>query len=322
MDSFSRDDRDKHLITRGNVDGIVSAALFLSVFPSAKVTFVTSPAAGARVVARDHSSSAIYLSDLALVPELEARICEANERSEVVAFDHHQQHDSPVRKMMILREGMSAASIMYHYFHIGSRYKGLVAIADMVEFCDTPLLREMSALYGLSKIEEEARTLDFSWRLDIDDDSYRMQAALHLSRGSWPSEVSCVRRRYLQVLNEQRWPKALARVKSNMRIRGSAAILHSRDKNRSLYGFGTRALVEVAKEKGCAYAVMINERRQHSSVSMRGLQPGGVNLGRFVEDFTLEHGLEGGGHPTSAGARIPVQVTGLFLDRFMAISAR
>jgi nanoRNase/pAp phosphatase (c-di-AMP/oligoRNAs hydrolase) len=47
-----------------------------------------------------------------------------------------------------------------------------------------------------------------------------------------------------------------------------------------------------------------------------------VNLGRFVEDFTAIHGLEGGGHPTSAGARIPVETTDLFLDQFVGLTNR
>ena len=321
MESLSRDDRDKHLITRGNVDGIVSAALFLGVFPSSKISFVTSPSAGAKVLAMDESSSMIYLSDLALVPELEARMCEAQDRAEVVSIDHHQAHVSPAEDMVVVQQGVSAAAVLYQHFHLNGQYKKLVAIADMVEFCRTPLLGEMEALHGAKKIEDEARTLDFSWRLDIDDDLYRLQAATHLSQGVWPSEVGMIKRRYLQVVNEQRWPKALARVEGNMKVRGSMGLLHCRDKNRSLYGFGTRALVEVAREHGCSYAVMVNERKQHSSVSMRGLSPGGVNLGRFVEDFTDEFGVEGGGHPTSAGARIPVETTDLFLQRFISISS-
>jgi nanoRNase/pAp phosphatase (c-di-AMP/oligoRNAs hydrolase) len=56
-------------------------------------------------------------------------------------------------------------------------------------------------------------------------------------------------------------------------------------------------------------------------VSLRGLTPGGVNLGRFVEEFTDVYGVEGGGHPTSAGARIPVETTDLFLQRFISISS-
>lgn len=322
MDSFSRDDRDKHLITRGNVDGIVSAALFLSIYPSSKVSFVTSPSAGARTLAMDNISSTVYLSDLALVPELEARMCEACERMDVVAFDHHQAHDSPADGMLLVQEGMSAASVLFRHFRLNDQFRKLVAIADLVEFCRTPLLRDMEEYHGVKKVADEARVLDFSWRLDIDDDVFRAQAAMHLSRGVWPSEVGSIKRRYLQVVNEQRWPKALARVEGNMCVRGSAGILHCRDKNRSLYGFGTRALVEVAREKGCAYAIMVNERRQHSSVSMRGMDPDGVNLGRFVEEFTDTYGVEGGGHPSSAGARIPVETTDLFLQRFIAISSR
>jgi len=323
MDSFSRDHREKHLITRGNVDGIVSAAMFLSAFPGSRVTFVTSPNAGARIMAMDRVSSEIYLADLAMVPELEQVILAASERSEVVAFDHHQPHEAPsLNGHLVIREGMSAASVLYHHLGLPSKLRRLVAIADLVEFCDTPLLEEQIAIHTKKRIEEEAKTLDFSWRLDIDDDAYRSQAALHLSQGLWPSEVGVIRRRYLQVVNEQRWPKALARVESHMRIRGPACVLHCKDKNRSLYGFGTRALVEVARDHRCDYAVMVNERKAHSSVSLRCLSSEGINLGRFAEEFTEDHGLEGGGHPTSAGARIPVEETDRFLNDLIFLASR
>ena len=42
----------KELITRGNLDGIVSAAAFLRRYPSATVRFVTSPAAAAPLLER------------------------------------------------------------------------------------------------------------------------------------------------------------------------------------------------------------------------------------------------------------------------------
>jgi nanoRNase/pAp phosphatase (c-di-AMP/oligoRNAs hydrolase) len=75
--------------------------------------------------------------------------------------------------------------------------------------------------------------------------------------------------------------------------------------------------VEVALRRGCRYALMINERKIHSSISMRGMCSNGTNLGRFVEDFTAIHGLEGGGHPSSAGARIPVESTNMFVEEFV-----
>jgi oligoribonuclease NrnB/cAMP/cGMP phosphodiesterase (DHH superfamily) len=323
MDSFSRDDRDRHLITRGNVDGIVCASLFLRMFPHARVSFVTSPTAGARILSMDQNSSNVVLADLALIPELEKGIREILPEREVIVIDHHQPHaTSAVQSILVVREGMSAASVLYHHLGLDDEMRKLVAIADLMEYCETDLLEEEIEAHGLKKVFDEARVLDFSWRLDIGDDLFRAQASARLSRGVWPSEVGMIKRRYLQVVNEQRWPKALARVSSNLLIRGETAVLESHDKNRSLYGFGTRALVEVARKKGCNYAVMVNQRKQHSSVSLRSLRPDGVNLGRFVEDFTAIHGLEGGGHPSSAGARIPVETTDRFLDQFVSLTNR
>ncbi len=324
MDSFSRDHREKHLITRGNVDGIISAAMFLAAYPGSRVSFVTSPTAGGRLLALDHASTEVFLADLAIVPELEASMYDASSRASVLAFDHHQPNrcSGEVADMLVIEEGMSAASVLYHHLGLNGKMRKLAAIADLVEFCDTDLLREQAAIHGQDRLDEEARILDFSWRLEIDDDLFRAQASQHLSNGAWPSEVGTIRRRYLQVQNEQRWPRALARVESQMTILGPACVLQCHDKNRSLYGFGTRALVHVALERGCDYAVMVNQRKMHTSVSLRGLAPDCVNLGRFVEDFTEEHGLEGGGHPSSAGARIPVETTDAFLDELIMAATR
>jgi oligoribonuclease NrnB/cAMP/cGMP phosphodiesterase (DHH superfamily) len=271
----------------------------------------------------DQSSSNVVLADLALVPDLEKGIMEIMPEREVITIDHHQPHaTSEVQSTLVVRGGMSAASVLYHHLGLDGEMRKLVAIADLMEYCETDLLEEEIEVHGLKRVFDEARVLDFSWRLEIGDDLFRTQASARLSRGVWPSEVGMIKRRYLQVVNEQRWPKALARVSSNLLIRGETAVLESHDKNRSLYGFGTRALVEVARKKGCNYAVMVNQRKQHSSVSLRGLRPDGVNLGRFVEDFTAIHGLEGGGHPTSAGARIPVETTGRFLNEFVSLTNR
>ena len=38
-----------------------------------------------------------------------------------------------------------------------------------------------------------------------------------------------------------------------------------------------------------------------------------MNLGQFVADFTSEHGVVGGGHPHSAGAKIPTKAVPDFL---------
>jgi oligoribonuclease NrnB/cAMP/cGMP phosphodiesterase (DHH superfamily) len=319
MDSLSRDDREKHLITRGNVDGIVSAAIFLNRYPASRVSFITSPTAGARALSMDHTSNEIYLADVALVPDVAEAMATRRDRQKVFLIDHHPTpNDSCPHGVKVINEGMSAAGVMYHFLSSPNRLKKIVAIADLVEYFETPILAEMMHDNGQQKVCEESRVLDFSWRLNIEDDSFRMQAAQHLSQGLWPSQVGPIKRRYTQVVNEQRWPKALARARSGLRVRGSVGIFDGTDKNRSLYGFGTRAIVEVAIRRGCRYAMMVNERKIHSSISIRSMCLDGTDVGGFVEYFTALHGLEGGGHPSSAGARIPVQSTHRFVDEFVS----
>ena len=318
MDSLSRDDREKHLITRGNVDGIVSASIFLNRYPNSRVSFITSPTAGARALSRDFTSKEIYLADVALVPDVAEAMATRKDRQKVFLIDHHPTPNDPcLNGIKVINEGMSAAGVLYHFLNSSNSMKKLVAIADLVEYFETPILAEIIGDNGQQKVYEESHILDFSWRLNIEDDYFRMQAALHLSEGLWPSQVGPIKRRFVQVVNEQRWPKALARAQSGMFVRGNVGIFDGTDKNRSLYGFGTRAIVEVAMRRGCRYALMINERKMHSSISMRGMCANGTNLGRFAEDFTAIHGLEGGGHPSSAGARIPVERTSMFVEEFV-----
>jgi oligoribonuclease NrnB/cAMP/cGMP phosphodiesterase (DHH superfamily) len=192
-----------------------------------------------------------------------------------------------------------------------------VAVADLVEYMPTPLLDEEMRRFGRQRVDQESMVLDFAWRLIIDDDRFRYITAKALSQGVWPSQVDSVRRRYTQVVNEKRWPRALAKVDSSIKVRGPLGIMDDMDHNRTLYGFGTRALVEVAHRRGCDYAVMINPRGKYSSVSVRGIARDSVDLGRFVADFTSENGVDGGGHPKAAGARIPTGSGELFLEHLL-----
>jgi hypothetical protein len=321
LDSLSRDDRDKHLITRGNVDGLVSAAVFLSRHPLSRVSFVTSPRAGAIELAKDRISNEIYLVDIALTPDVLRSAEGCNEGQNVHAIDHHPTSNAEdLKGVKVVEEGMSAAGVLYHHLNASTHLKKLVAIADQVEYCDTELLHDMLRKHGSQKMDEEAKMLDFSWRLDIEDDLFRLVAAKHLAEGSWPSQVPSIKSRYIQVVNERRWPKALARVKAGLEINGNVAILASHDKNRSLYGFGTRALVEMATRRGCRYALMLHERKDTVSVSVRGMSRNGLDVGGFVEWFTAVHGMEGGGHHSSAGARIPIPMEHRFVDEFVSAS--
>jgi RecJ-like exonuclease len=306
LEYLSRDGRGRHLVTRGNVDGIVSAALYLSVFPCARLSFITSPKAAARAVSMDQASDELCLVDVALTPDvLEAMECSRRARRFLVVDHHPSTKRGENRFQVAYGEGVSAANVLYHHLQASQHLKKLVAIADMIEYCGTDVVREVGRKHGLQRLDEESKILDFSWRLEIDDDAFRASAARHLGQGAWPSQVDSIRMRYVRVLNENRWPKALARIRSGIHVRDGIGIFRNDDHNRSLYGFGTRALVEVASRRGCEYALMMNDRRESCSISLRRMSPDGVDLGTFVEEFTRSHGLDGGGHRTAAGARIP-----------------
>ena len=112
-----------------------------------------------------------------------------------------------------------------------------MAVADLVEYMPTPLLDQEMRRYGSQRVDQESMVLDFSWRLIIEDDRFRYSAAKLLAQGLWPSQVDLIKRRYIQVVNEKRWPRALAKVDSALKVRGPLGIMDEMDRNRSLVRF-------------------------------------------------------------------------------------
>lgn len=327
-----RDDRRFHLITRGNVDGIVSAAFFTARIPTIRVSFVTSSSAALDVLRRDIQSREFYVVDLGATPELLKNFHEKAKAGIRVHFlDHHQQSEDHAnsgdeRVESVARQGVSAATLAHEFLGLDGAHEHLAALADLVEYCDSPVLGRVESQHGRERLAHEARILDYAWRLEVDDDRFRLTAARKLAAGAWPSEVPEIHRRYLQVLNEGRWERALDKVRSRLVVRNRIGVLRFGRYRTSLYGFGTRALSHVAEEQGCTVAVLINSRKELSSVSLRGVGgeyaapgPGPLNLGRFVEDFTLEFGLTGGGHPSSAGAKIHTRDVPTFLQQIYCL---
>jgi hypothetical protein len=122
------------------------------------------------------------------------------------------------------------------------------------------------------------------------------------------------------MVNENRWLKAQERVRSRVVLRNNVALLHFGKRKPSLLGFGTRALTSVAREQGAAVAMLVNRRRDQASIALRATGETDLNLGLFVENFTTRYGVVGGGHPTSAGAKIHARHLGLFMDEVITIA--
>jgi single-stranded-DNA-specific exonuclease len=305
------DDRKVHFLTRGNVDGIVSAALWLSVEPNLKVSFVPSGDVAVDVMRRDISSEHLILADLGLTPRLLKTFNDkANLPQRITYLDHHLGSQEMAGEIapnveQYIDTKTSAAGVVRDHLRLGSEFDHLVALADKVEYMDTPLLERVCAEHGRARMDQEARILDFAWRQKVEDDRFRYYAARNLAKGHWPSEVSEVKGRYLQIVNEGRWEKALLRVRERIQIKHEVALLQFGRRKPSLFGFGARAVSEVARQSGAKVAALVNRRPDTSSVSLRRTNPSELDLGALAKEFTQIHGIVGGGHPQSAGAKIP-----------------
>lgn len=323
------DSRSVHVITRGNVDGIVSSSFVFAVHPDARVSYVPSATSAVEILRKDLSTRHFYLIDVGLTPKLIKTLnLKRRTGQRVTLIDHHQQtalyaHELDGHVDVVFGEGGSAAGAALDHFEtygleVTASLARLAAIADLIEYGTSRHLMASLPRFGLDRLEEEAEHLDFSWRLEIEDDRFRAMTGRKLARGAWPSEVSEVKRRYLQMVNENRWLKAKERVRSRVVMRNNVALLHFGKRKPSLLGFGTRALTSVAREEGASIALLVNRRKDLASIALRVTGPTPLNVGRFVEEFTREHGVVGGGHPTSAGAKIQARCLPLFLDELLA----
>ena len=326
--SFS-DHRAIHVITRGNVDGIVSSSFCFAIHPDARVSYVPSATSAVDLLRKDLSTRHFILVDVGLTPKLTKTLNQKARMGQKVTFiDHHQQtamhaNELDARIELVVAEGGSAAGAALDHFQAQglitptAEMSRLAAIADIVEYGTSKHLMAAAGEFGYARLEEEAEHLDFSWRLEIEDDRFRAMSARRLAKGVWPSEVPDVKQRYLQMVNENRWLKAQERVRSRVVFKNNVALLHFGKRKPSLLGFGTRALTSVAREAGASVAVLVNRRKDQSSIALRATGPTDMNLGLFVEQFTSVHGIVGGGHPTSAGAKIPSRALALFLDEIL-----
>lgn len=323
------DSRRVHVITRGNVDGIVSSSFVFAVHPDARVSYVPSATSAVDILRKDLSTRHFFLIDVGLTPKLIKTLnLKARTGQRVTLIDHHQQtaiyaHELGPHVEVVFGEGGSAAGAALDHFEtrgleVTDDLQRLAAIADLVEYGTSHHLLNAIDRFGSERLEEEAEHLDFSWRLEIEDDRFRAMTGRKLARGVWPSEVSEVKRRYLQMVNENRWLKAKERVRSRVVMRNNVALLHFGKRKPSLLGFGTRALTSVAREAGASVALLVNRRKDLASIALRVTGPTDLNVGLFVEEFTRANGIVGGGHPTSAGAKIQARCLPLFLDELLS----
>jgi hypothetical protein len=301
------------LITRGNLDGIACAAVFLDRFPESAISFITSPPQAVAEAAEDRTSDLVYIADVPLTDQLASHL--AND-GRTCLVDHHPTRCSSPRALIDPRR--SAAGTLHDHLGSSPRTYHAAVLADLYERADSVLLSDAVLRFGRHRLAHETMVLDFAWRYNVEDDAFRWSAAASLATGLWPSESEAIALRYASVMQGQRWWRAVQRAGDRLEVRGGLAVLDLRYERLSLQGFGSMALVEAGRARGCRYALLVHDSRGSSIASLRSCGGTSINLGRFAERFTQEHGLEGGGHPSSAGARVPRQAADLLIEDLAA----
>src|ERR1051325_3762350 len=116
------DQRNIHVITRGNVDGIVSSSFCFAVHPDARVSYVPSATSAVDLLRKDLSTRHFYLVDIGLTPKLIKTLnLKGRTAQRVTLIDHHQQtamhaHELGPHVEAVIGEGGSAASVALDHF--------------------------------------------------------------------------------------------------------------------------------------------------------------------------------------------------------------
>ena len=242
---------------------------------------------------------------------------------DIILVDHHPADPVKVSNDHVYIDmSRSAAGSLHVVLGSDPNMEHIVALADHHERYDTCILQKETKKYGMSKIKDEADIFDRSWRSNITDDTFRLDAAKALSKGIWPSEAQEIYQRHCMIIKSGSWEKALDNVRAMLRAEGHLAIVDLGHRRLSMYGFGSKALEEVAFEEGCDCAIMLADAPDGITVSLRGIRGIGrcsFDLGEFIGSFTKDNGGSGGGHFNSAGGRIPSYSKKQFIEELSGL---
>lgn len=303
------------LLTRGNSDGIISAAMALRADPDIKTIFVSHAQLAVQWLRRDLDATDITVCDLGLNDALAAELSRrAKTGSRVVYLDHHATSPRYVPRLSPrvdarIENDVSAAHLAWIHYGKPFDLELLAGLTDFIEGAISDVMLDTWDRLGPEQADLNAQALDWCWRLNVNDDAFRRLAAESLSTGRLPMECDSIRTRYEALVSSGRWNLAVERASERLRLNGGLAILEGQC---GLYGFGSRALSEAARRAGASACVRAQHQGDQTHLSLRRTSSHATDLGLFVQDFTQEHGYEGGGHAAAAGGHIPRRRWGVF----------
>lgn len=302
------------IITHSDADGICAGAIALAKFPSANIYF-SKPVSLAREL-DEVKSERLVICDIAInKPDASEIAKKLSQRSEVLYFDHHPTPTGfkPAKNVKFFHDTkVSASEIIYRAYakempteRIWIAIYG--AIGDYSD--DTPFIRKHLRDWDKRALFFEVSTIVMGIKNEgFSDYGAKRRIVTDLSRGLNPSSVPGLVESARQAVEEEF--RIYDEVKEKAVGVGNIGYIIKMQH----FGFrGPTALfAATATDKPVGIAVF--ERRNHFDITMRTRIPD-VKLNVIAEKAAQAVGGSGGGHPSAAGARIPMAMLKEFLKK-------
>lgn len=303
------------ILTHPDSDGMCSAALILSLYPKSTV-FFTKPVSVLSDLQQTKDNK-IFICDIAISKSHTTQIMEflKSSKSEIIWFDHHPLpiEKSKIPCTFVTGEGCTS-EIVYKYFEkqmdteksFISVYGAIGDYTENTDFIKSKLL------------DWDARSLHFEASilfLGIKEENFlsyssKRKIVTALANGKNPSQIqglldsakTAVRKEFAlyQLLK--------TKVQTVGKIAFAEKIPH--------FGFRGQSALFAATiaNKPVGVSVFVNGEKQIIDITMRSRNPS-IDLNKLCQKAAESVNGSGGGHPTAAGARIPIGTLEEFLKK-------
>jgi len=324
MDTKDNQDRVRPdiILTHADTDGLCSAALIKKVYPQSKV-FFTKPVSLLADL-KEIGQKEIFISDIAINKRDAEKIFELIKKKglNITWFDHHPL---PLKLSEVsstcnfITGDASTSEIVFRYFEkqINPESIWLAIYGAIGDYeTETDFVKKHMANWDARALYFEASTLVLGIK-DQKFDNYNSKREIitSLASGKNPSELSNLVLSAKKVVKQEFVLYEL--IKKNVKTFGELAYV-TRIPH---FGFrGPSALfAATATKKELGLCVFTTEN--HIDITMRSPNKE-IPLNMIAEQAAEPLGGCGGGHPTAAGARIPIDGLEKFLEKTNALLAK
>ncbi|RLE89944.1 MAG: phosphoesterase [Thermoprotei archaeon] len=305
------------IITHGDVDGVTSAALALSIYPDSQIFFSHPVGLFSDLKGLGSDFEKILILDIALnevhLNGLLKLFEEYSKNTEITYIDHHppplsiKLYELPIE--VFHEEDVCTAELTFRYFSDRidpsmSRVALYGAIGDYA--LDTPFVREQLKVWDIRALFFEAGLLSQGLEGSRKMYDFKREVVLHLSRNRLPSELSpLLIRALIQSLKDEEMRRSLPQL-----VKTHGEIAYVLNPSGSLGRAAFYAYVLTSKRVGVAGEV----REKKIVMSLRTADPY-IDLNNILRIIMPQLGGSGGGHKKAAGARVPVDNFEEFLEK-------